>query len=281
MTDELKHEIARVNGVRLHYVRGGTGEPVLLVHGWPQTWYEWRQVIPRLIAAGHEVIAVDMRGSGDSDKPATGYDSNTVAGDLHALVNHLGFERIRVVAHDNGARVAYAYAANYRHQVKSLVFLESKILGIESEDDAEKEYWHFGFHQAPDLAQQLVTGREREYLSYFFTTYAYDPRAITAADLDEFVRCYSAAGGLRAGFEFYKAFPESARQSRELAARKLDIPVMAWGGSHCMGEICLRSMQQVAHHVEGGVIPECGHWIAEEKPDFIATEIINFHRKHS
>ncbi|MCG8155414.1 alpha/beta hydrolase [Brenneria goodwinii] len=278
---ELKHEIAVVNGVRLHYVRAGKGEPVLLVHGWPQTWYEWHRVIPHLVAGGHEIIALDMRGSGDSDKPASGYDSNTVADDLHELVRHLGFENIRVVAHDNGARVAYAYAARYRDEVKSLVFLESKILGIESDDDAEKEYWHFGFHQAPDLAQLLVVGREREYLSYFFKTYAWDPTAITPSDLDEFVRCYAAPGGLRGGFEFYKAFPESARQSRELASHKLDIPVLAWGGAHCMGDISYRSMQQVANNVEGGVIPECGHWIPEEKPEFIAREILAFHNKHS
>lgn len=277
---EVKHEIAFVNGIRLHYVRAGKGEPVLLVHGWPQTWYEWHRVIPLLVAGGHEIIAVDMRGSGDSDKPDSGYDSNSVAEDLHALVKHLGFEKIRVVSHDNGARVSYAYAANYRSEVKSLVFLESKILGIESDDDAEKEYWHFGFHQAPDLAQLLVTGREREYLSYFFKTYSYDPNSITESDLDEFVRCYSAPGGLRGGFEFYKAFPESARQSRELAVRKLDIPVLAWGGSHCMGEISYRSMTLVANNVEGGIIPECGHWIPDEKPDFIAKEILAFHKKN-
>ncbi|KAM3163917.1 alpha/beta hydrolase [Lachancea thermotolerans] len=250
---EVKHEIAFVNGIRLHYVRAGKGGPVLLVHGWPLTWYEWHRVIPLLVAGGHEIIAVDMRGSGDSDKPDSGYDSNSVAEDLHELVKHLGFEKIRVVSHDNGARVSYAYAANYRSEVKSL---------------------------APDLAQLLVTGREREYLSYFFKTYSYDPNSITESDLDEFVRCYSAPGGLRGGFEFYKAFPESARQSRELAVRKLDIPVLAWGGSHCMGEISYRSMTLVANNVEGGIIPECGHWIPNEKPDFIAKEILAFHKKN-
>ncbi|MBS1032908.1 alpha/beta fold hydrolase [Gluconobacter cerinus] len=119
--------MAQIDDVRLHYVRAGQGEPVLLVHGWPQTWYEWYRVIPHLVEAGHEVIAVDMRGAGDSSRPASGYDSNTVADELHALVRQLGFATIRLVAHDNGARVAYAYAARHQVEVKSLVFLESKI----------------------------------------------------------------------------------------------------------------------------------------------------------
>jgi pimeloyl-ACP methyl ester carboxylesterase len=273
----LSHNVAEVGDVRLHYARGGRGEPVLLVHGWPQTWFSWRHVIPRLIEAGHDVIAVDMRGAGDSSRPKTGYDSDTVAADLHALVQHLGISRIRLVGHDNGGRVAYAYAANYRDEVASLVFLESKVLGVESDDDAQKEYWHFGFHQEADLPDLLLAGREREYLSFFYKRYAFDPRAITGEEIDEYVRCYESLGGMRAGFEYYRAFPESARQSCELAKTKLTIPVLAYGGSHCMGEIPLRSMQRVAQHVEGGVIPQCGHWIPDEKPEWLAERIVAFH----
>lgn len=273
----LTHGMAQIGDVRLHYVRAGQGEPVLLVHGWPQTWYEWHRVIPHLVEAGHEVIAVDMRGAGDSSRPASGYDSNTVADELHALVRQLGFATIRLVAHDNGARVAYAYAARHQAEVKSLVFLESKILGIESDDDASKEYWHFGFHQEADLPELLLAGRERAYLSFFFKRYSFDPRSITETDIDEYVRCYSGLGGMRAGFGYYRAFPETAVQSRELARTKLKIPVLAYGGSHCMGEIPLRSMKLVADDVQGGVIPDCGHWVPDEKPEWIAREINRFH----
>lgn len=271
------HAVAEVRDVRLHYVRAGEGSPVLLVHGWPQTWYAWRRIIPQLIEAGHEVVAVDMRGAGDSSRPEGGYDSNSVAADLHALVRHLGLGKIRLVGHDNGARVAYAYAANHRDLVESLVFLESKVLGLESAEDVSKEFWHFGFHQVADLPELLLAGREREYLSYFYKSVAFDPRAIGEAEIDEYVRCYASLGGMRAGFAFYRAFPQTGAQSRELAKTKLTIPVLAYGGSHAMGEIPIRSMRRVAEQVEGGVIPECGHWIPDEKPDRIAREIIRFH----
>jgi len=274
---DFQHGTAQIGEVRLHYVRAGQGTPVLLVHGWPQTWYEWHRVIPHLVETGNEVIAVDMRGAGDSSRPAGGYDSNSVAADLHGLVQHLGFKAIRLVGHDNGGRVCYAFAANYRDAVTSLTFLESKILGVESDDDATKEFWHFGFHQEPDLPELLLTGREREYFSYFYKRYSYDSRSITSSEIDEFVRCYTSLGGMRAGFAFYRAFPETAAQSRVLAQTKLTIPVLAFGGSHCMGDTPLRSMQRVAENVQGGIIPQCGHWIPDERPEWIAREISRFH----
>lgn len=278
---DFPHATADLGEVKLHYVRIGQGSPVVLIHGWPQTWYAWAKLIPHLVEGGHEVIAVDMRGAGDSSRPLTGYDSDSVATDIHTLVTRLGLDKVRLVAHDNGARVAYAYAALFRDAVESLVFLESKILGIEDPLDVSREYWHFGLHQQADLPEALVEGRERMYLSWGYRHYAHDPRAITEEEIDEYLRCYASLGGMRAGFEYYRAFPLTGEQSREHSKRKLTIPVLAYGGSDCMGEICLRSMQRVATHVIGGVIPECGHWIPDEKPEWLARQILAFHGLNS
>lgn len=273
----MQHAYADLGEVKLHYVRAGQGIPVVLIHGWPQTWYSWTKVIPHLVDAGHEVIAVDMRGAGDSSRPATGYDSDTVASDIHALVRSLGLGKVRLVAHDNGARVAYAYAALFRREVESLVFLESKVLGIEDPLDVNREYWHFGLHQEADLPEALLEGRERIYLSWFYRHYAFDRRSISETDIDEYVRCYSSPGGMRAGLAYYRGFALSGAQSRQHAQVKLDIPVLAYGGAACMGEIPLCSMQRVAQDVRGGVVPECGHWIPDEKPEWLADQINAFH----
>ena len=274
----LNHFVAHLEDVNLHYVRAGAGEPVVLLHGWPQTWFSWHKVIPHLVEAGHEVIAIDMRGAGDSSRPLKGYDSQTVALDIHQLIEQLGLGAVRLIGHDNGARIAYALAAEFRDTVKSLVFLESKVLGIEDPQDVNREYWHFGLHQQIDLPDALLAGRERIYLSWFYRHYAFDPRSISEEEIDEYVRCYSSLGGMRAGFEYYRAFPESGAQSRVHAQKKLTIPVLAYGGSHCMGEIPFRSMQRVAENVSGGVIEERGHWVPEEKPEWIATRIVEFHK---
>ena len=274
---DFNHHVAELREVNLHYVRTGSGSPVVLIHGWPQTWFSWAKVIPLLVEAGHEVIAVDMRGAGHSSRPVGGYDSDSVATDIYRLVQHLELGKVRLVAHDNGARVAYAYAALFRDAVESLVFLESKILGIEDPLDVTREYWHFGFHQVADLPEALVEGRERLYLSWGYRRYAFDPSSISEAEIDEYVRCYSSPGGMRAGFEFYRAFPLTGEQSRSHAQVKLDIPVLAYGGSHCMAGITLASMQSVAHHVIGGVIEQCGHWIPDEKPEWLARQVIAFH----
>ncbi len=274
-----QHATAQVGDVELHYVRAGESkqEPILLLHGWPQTWFAWAKVIPTLVAAGHSIIAVDLRGTGDSSKPAAGYDSDTVATDIHTLLQQLGVDRVRVVGHDNGGRIAYAYAALFRESVHSLVFLESKVLGIENAEDVYKEYWHFGFHQMPFIAEALTAGREREYLSWFYK-YAYNPEAITSEEIDEYVRCYQAPGAMKAGFEYYRSFPLTGEQSREHAKRPLAMPVLAYGGSHSMGTGPIENMKRVATNVTGGVVPECGHWVPDEQPQWIAEKILEFYK---
>lgn len=273
------HHTALVSEVRLHYITAGQGDPVVLLHGWPQTWYQWRRVIPAL-AERYTVIAPDMRGLGDSSKPATGYDKRTVAEDIYQLVRQLGFERIFLVGHDWGGPVAYAYACAHPSDVCRLVILDVMIPGAGLEQIPQMSrrggLWHISFHGVRDLPEALITGRERIYLSWFYRTAAYNPTAIGEEDIDEYVRCYSAPGGLRAGFEYYRAFWDDVDHNKENAKTKLKMAVLALGGERSFGARTLSSMQALAEDVRGGVIDRCGHWIAEERPDYLIEQLLTF-----
>ncbi len=260
---------------------GGQGEPIVLLPGWPQTWYAWRFVMPTL-AQRYTVIALDMRGLGDSDKPEGGYDTRTVAEDIYDLVSQLGFKRIFLVGHDLGSWVAYAYTAAHPDDVLRLVILDAAIPGItppqvsELSREANLKTWQFAFNPLPDLPEALVEGRERLFLSWFFRNKAADPALINEADIDEYVRVYSAPGAMRAGFEYYRAVYDDITQNKEYALTKLKMPVLALGGEKGTGPSMLRTMQLVAENVSGGVVPTCGHYIPEERPDYLAPAILCF-----
>jgi pimeloyl-ACP methyl ester carboxylesterase len=227
------HHLARLSDVALHYVRGGSGSPVILLHGWSQTWYEWRHILPAL-AERHTVIAPDLRGLGDSTKPLTGYDKRTVAGDIHELVGLLGLD------HSQGQGL-----------------------------------WHLSFHACSgEVAEALIRGRERMYLDWFYGNFAYDRSAIDDESLDEYVRCYSAPGGLR--LEYYRAFFEDAAHVQESMQQKLTIPVLALGGDACLGSLPGDSMQALAEDLRSAVIPRCGHFIPDERPDALLEHLLPF-----
>lgn len=273
-------DTAQVNGVAIHYVRGGTGEPLVLLHGWPQTWYCWRGIMPQL-AAHYTVLAVDLRGAGGSAKPtpAAGYDAGTKAEDLHQLVQHLGLGPIRLVGHDIGMMVAYAYAAAHPADVPRLVLLDALLPGIEpiwSKFLADPRSWLFSFHQTPQLPEMLTAGKEREYLSFAYTGFAHRKEAITPAAITEYTRAYSAPGAMSAGFEWYRAFATNAEQNHANAATKLTMPVLALGGDHGMGPFILPMVEAVAENVQGGSVPNCGHWLAEEAPDYLLEKLLAF-----
>jgi pimeloyl-ACP methyl ester carboxylesterase len=267
----FSHHTVSVNGIQMHYVIGGQGDPVVLLHGWPQTWYEWHKVMPAL-AKNYTVIAPDLRGLGDSSKPLTGYDGNTTAEDLYQLVSQLGFNNIHLVGHDVGVLTAYSYAASHPNNVSKLVILDVPPLPPPGFEDC---CWWFKFHQTPDIPEMLTAGKEREYLSWFYR-YAYNPEAITEADIDTYVSTYSAPGGMRAGFEYYRAFPTTLEQIKEHSNVKLTMPVLALGGEFSFGIAALTSMKSLATDVRGGVVPLSGHWIAEERPDFLVNELAKF-----
>jgi pimeloyl-ACP methyl ester carboxylesterase len=268
----FSHHTASVNGIQMHYVIGGQGDPVVLLHGWPQTWYEWRHIMPAL-AKNYTVIAPDLRGLGDSSKPVTGYDGKTTAEDIYQLVSQWGFnQKIYLVGHNIGVLTAYSYAASHPNNVSKLVILDVPPL---PPPGFENCCWWFRFHQTPDIPEVLTAGKEREYLSWFYR-FAYNPEAITEDDIGKYVASYSAPGGMRAGFEYYRAFPMTLEQNKEHANVKLPMPVLALGGEYSFGTAALTSMKSLATDVRGGIVPLSGHWIPEEQPDFLVKQLASF-----
>ena len=278
----FSHHTTSVNGIQLHYVIGGQGDPVVLLHGWPETWYAWHKVMPAL-AQNYTVIAPDLRGLGDSSKPPTGYDGKTVAEDIHQLVTQLGFNTIFLVGHDIGSFVVYPYAAEHPTEVKRLVVMEvpPPITGFFP--PPSMPLWWILFHQTPDVPEVLVQGKEMEYLSWFYQNLAYNPAAITQADINEYVSHYSAPGGMRAGFEHYRAFPQDAIQNQNYSKTKLTMPVLALGGGYIPtfgGNITMPTviygMKILAQNVTGITVPNSGHFIPEEQPDVVVKLLNNF-----
>ena len=275
----FSHHMAAVNGIQLHYVMGGKGEPVVLLHGWPETWYSWHRVMPDL-AKNHTVIVPDLRGLGDSSKPLTGYDGKTLAEDIHQLVTQLGLKTIFLVGHDIGTQVAYSYAAAHPTEVKRLAVMELTIPGFVPA--GRMPLWWVIFHQTPDVPEALVQGKEMMYLSWFFHNLPFNPAAITQEDINEYVSHYSAPGGMRAGFEHYRAFPQDAIQNQNYSKTKLTMPVLALGGGYIpiFGNITMSAaeygMKILAQNVTGITVPNSGHYIPEEQPKFVIDQLSKF-----
>ena len=269
------------NGVELHYVAGGAGEPVLLVPGWPQTWYAWRHVMPPL-AERYRVIAVDIRGMGRSEKPGSGYDVRTLAADLAALLTGLGHERCLYVGHDIGTWIGYTFAASYPDRTPRLVLMDAAVPGLFEPPplilppEQNKKVWHFAFNQLPDLPETLVRGRERPYLKWLFDNKAYEKQAIDELALDAYVAAYAAGGALEASYGWYRAMHENIACNRALAARKLPMPVMAIGGEHGLGAAMERSIGPACEDLVAHVIPDCGHYIPEEAPEALLELLLPF-----
>jgi pimeloyl-ACP methyl ester carboxylesterase len=280
----FSHNTASVNGIQMHYVIGGHGDPVVLLHGWPETWYAWHKVMPAL-ARNYTVIAPDLRGLGDSSKPLTGYDGKTLAEDIHQLVTKLGFKTIFLVGHDIGSWVAYPYAAAHPSEVKGLAILEVPPPGPSFPSGTPAPWWVI-FHQTPDVPEALVQGKEMEYLSWHYQNLAYNPAAITQAAISEYVSHYSAPGGMRAGFEYYRAFPQDAIQNMNYSKTKLTMPVLALGGGYLPlfgGNITMPivyGMKLLAQNVQGIIVPNSGHYIAEEQPGVVVKLLNTFFSEH-
>jgi pimeloyl-ACP methyl ester carboxylesterase len=278
----FSHHTASVNGIQLHYVIGGQGDPLVLLHGFPQSWYEWRHIMPAL-AKNYTVIAPDLRGFGDSSKPITGYDGKTTAEDIYQLVSQLGFNQILLVAHDVGSQTAYSYAAAHPNNVSKLVIMDFPFPGFLPPEFGENGPWWFAFQQTPNLPEALVEGKEREYVSWFFKGLAYNPSAITEEDIDVFANHFSSPGGMRAAFEHFRAFPIDAEQNKESAKDKITMPVLVLGGDiypalggDFPGNLALSSTQALAVNVTGVIVPLSGHWIPEEQPEFVIKQLANF-----
>jgi pimeloyl-ACP methyl ester carboxylesterase len=259
----------------LHHVTSGSGPPVLLVHGWPQSGHAWRRVASLL--PDHQVVVPDLRGFGDSDKPEAGYDAATMAADLHELLAELGLEQVTVAGHDWGAVFGYVLAASYPGDVAALAIVEMVLPGLGMLEEAMRPapggrfLWHIGFQSVPDIPELLIRGRERDYITWFFETHSHD--GISAQDVDVYVAAIERPDALSASLGVYRAYFESAEQVAALAAAPLEIPVTAYGGEASLAGLALESARLVAPGASGEVIPRCGHWAPEEAPEFVAGQI--------
>jgi pimeloyl-ACP methyl ester carboxylesterase len=283
MTD-VQHGMADVEpGLRLHFVTAGQGSrTIVLLHGYPQTWWQWRHVMPALVDAGFRVVAPDYRGAGHSGRPVGGYDKQTMAKDLHHLLReHLRIEGpIALVGHDIGLMVAYAYAQAYRDEVSHLAVIDAVLPGTAVFDRlrADPRVWHFAFHGARDVPEMLVAGRERQYLQVFYAR-CFDPSAISEADVAIYASSYAAPGAMRAGFELYRAFDQDAEDNRAALKRngKLTIPALAMGGAISIsGPLVAEMLREVAEEVTEVRVPRAAHWIAEENPQECASAVLEF-----
>ena len=231
---EFKHQTLKADGLRFHFVESGSGPLVILLAGFPQSWFAWRRVIP-LLAVHHHVIAVDLPGQGDSEKPIDGYDTRTTSQRIHSLVNILSAERYFLVGHDIGAWVGYAYAAQYENELRGLALLDGNIPGVTLEPSVtlgaeDWRNWHFIFNRIADLPEALLAGRERILIEWFFSKKAANFSAtFSCADINEYQRVYQTLGGLRGMLGYYRAVLENIDQNRKFAKRKLEVPILALG----------------------------------------------------
>jgi pimeloyl-ACP methyl ester carboxylesterase len=278
----FSHHMASVNGIQMHYVIGGRGAPVVLLHGFPQSWYEWRHIMPTL-AKNYTVIVPDLRGFGDSSKPDNGYDGKTTSEDIYQLVSQLGFNKILLVAHDVGSQTAYSYAADHPSNVSKLVIMDFPFPGFLPASFGQNGPWWFAFSQVPNLPELLVYGKEKEYISWFFKELAYNPSAITDNDIDVYASHISGPGGLKGALDHFRSFPTDSLQNKESATHKITMPVLVLGGEfypalggHLPGNFALESTQALATNVKGVTVPLSGHWIPEEQPQFVIKQLANF-----
>ncbi|SOE97438.1 Pimeloyl-ACP methyl ester carboxylesterase [Burkholderia sp. D7] len=277
----IKSVSRRVNGLRIHAITAGQGSPVVLLHGWPQTSYAWRKLIP-LLAKRHTVIAPDLRGFGDSSKPFSGYDKKTIAGDLSALLQSLGLESACIVGHDMGGQVGYAFAALYPQLTRKLVFIESGLPGFGQENAmnvATGGSWHFGFNMAGDISEELVRGREALFVRHFIrrdTVGTVDPSSISEADIDVYARSLAQPGALRASFSYYRTLFEDRKDNEQFGQTKLEMPVLALGCEFGYGQGAKATMEKVATNVSSAIIESSGHYPAEEQPERLASVLLDF-----
>ncbi|WP_419826483.1 alpha/beta fold hydrolase [Sphingomonas sp.] len=280
--------MTQVNGVRLHYVEAGQGDPVLLLPGWPQDWYAWRKMVPLLVAQHRRVIVLDPRGYGDSGKPASGCDLDTAAADVHGFIAATGLARpggIDIVTHDLGALIGYALASAHPGDVRRLVIGVVTIPDPNATTPIPDEVtnvktWHVAFNRLPGLPEALMQGRERVFLNWLFDHKAARPAKIDAAARDEYVRAFSAPGTMGAFLSYYRdAFgPAGLKRLGERRATPLPMPVLLVGGKEGMGEMLGESFQGLATNVQAVVLDGCGHYQPEECPVEFTGAIERFWR---
>ena len=270
---QFASETATVNGITVHYVRGGKGPAVILIHGFPQDWFEYHAIMPRL-AKQFTVIAVDLRGVGGSTPTRGGYDAANMAEDVYQLMAKLKLERVYIVGHDIGGMVAYAFLRRYPQVTRGAMILDVPLPGIEGWDEIQGHpaMWHVRFMQIPGLAEKLVAGRQADYFGYFFQFGKF-----TSSGVAHFVKAYPTTAQLHAVFEMYRAFPANAKFN---AAQRgtIDVPVFLAGGDGSPFAQLVPKMAESLRangcsHVETGLIQNAVHYVVEDQPDAVADLI--------
>jgi pimeloyl-ACP methyl ester carboxylesterase len=267
---------AEVDGVKIHYLMAGEGPAVILLHGYTQTSRMWKPIIPRL-AEKFTVIAPDLPGIGDSDIPANGLDMKTAAIRIHALVKSLGIQKARVVGHDIGLMVAYAYAAQFPAETEKLVEMDAFLPGVPGWEDVynNPDIWHFRFHGPTPEA--LVRGRERIYFEHFWNNFAADKsHSIPEADRVAYAAAYARPGRMRAGWAYFVSFQQAAKDFAQLSQTKLTFPVLVIGGEKANGDVLARQLKLVASNVTIIILKDTGHWALEERPKETTEALLNF-----
>jgi pimeloyl-ACP methyl ester carboxylesterase len=267
---------AEVDGVQLHYMTAGRGPTLILLHGYAETSRMWKPIIPQL-AERFTVIAPDLPGIGDSSIPANGLDLKTAAVRIHALARSLGVEKARVVGHDIGLMVAYAYAAQFPAEVEKLVVMDAFLPGVPGWEAIynDPHVWHFRFNG--EYPEALVQGRERIYFEYFWNVFAADKtRSIPEGDRKAYTEAYSKPGRMRAAWAYFASWPQLAKDFAQLSQTKLTMPVLVIGGEKALGNELAEQMKLVASDPTIVVLKETGHWVLEERPKETTEALVKF-----
>lgn len=274
--DTIVSRKSMVENVKLHYLTAGQGPVVILLHGYTQTSRMWKPIIP-LLAEKFTVIAPDLPGIGDSAIPKDGLDMKTAAMCIHSLIRSIDIEKARVVGHDIGLMVAYAYAAQFPEETEKLVLMDAFLPGVDGWEIVYNNpgIWHFRFNGPTPEA--LVRGRERVYFDHFWNNFAADKnRSLLKADRAVYAAAYARPGRMRAGWAYFVSFNQAAKDFAELSRSKLQMPALAIGGEKAFGELLGQQLKVVASDAKVVVLKNTGHWVLEENPKGTTDALINF-----
>ena len=269
------------NGIHAFVEGSGSGTPVILLPGWPETAEAYTELFPAL-SARHPTFAVDPPGLGNSQPSTKGYDTETISKLLEESLRPVVGDTYHLVGHDLGAWMAYAWAAQFPDRVKSLTLLDAAIPGLAAQPTYPLPYqlnlklWQFSFNSLPDLPEVLTKGRERELFNWLFDQKATHPEKLTQARRDHYVECYARPGAMSQGFAYYRSAALSASQNIEFGKTKLQMPVLALGGQGGVGANMRKSIEALASNVQGGQIDDCGHYVMEEQPAQVAQQLLDF-----
>jgi pimeloyl-ACP methyl ester carboxylesterase len=265
-----------VLGAKVHYTMAGRGPTVILLHGYAETSRMWMPILP-VLAQRFTVITPDLPGIGDSAIPADGLDMKSAAIRVHELVRSLGISRARVVGHDIGLMVAYAYAVQFPAETEKLVVMDAFLPGVAGWEGVynSPDLWHFRFHGPTPAA--LVQGRERAYFDYYWNDFAADKNhSIPEADRAAYAAAYARPGRMMAGWGYFSSFQQAARDFAQLSQTKLTMPVLSLGGEKSLGTVLGEQMKLVASDVTVIVLKNTGHWMMEENPKATMDALVNF-----